>query len=57
MTGKMNDIQISIRPGYQMFVVFHTSGNNVGKGFHAKILQGIYLHIIRLYTLTFTKQM
>ena len=43
MTGKMNDIQISIKPGFQMFVVFHTSGNIVGKGFHAKILQGKYL--------------
>ena len=47
LTGNMNDIKedisISIHPSFQMFVVFHTSGNNVGKGFHAKILQGKYL--------------
>ena len=42
MTGKKSDTQISI-PGTQMFVVFHTNGNIGGKGFHAKILESMYL--------------
>ena len=42
MTGKKSDTQISI-PRNQMFVEFHTNGNIGGKGFHANILESMYL--------------
>ena len=42
MTGKLNNTQISI-PGRQMYIEFHTNGNIGGKGFHAKILESMYL--------------
>ena len=55
MTGNMNDIKedvsISIHPSFQAFVVFHTSGSNAGKGFHAKILQSKFILIVYIISL------
>ena len=40
-TGKMNDTDISIQEN-QMFLVFHTNTEIVGKGFHALIMESKY---------------
>ena len=42
MTGKKSNSQISI-PGNQMYMEFHTNSNIGRKGFHAKILESMYL--------------
>ena len=42
MTGKKIDTHISI-PGNQMYMEFHTNSNIGRRGFHAKILESMYL--------------
>ena len=42
LTGDKSSTQITI-PGNQIFVVFHTNGNIVGKGFLGNILESMYL--------------
>ena len=42
MTGKKIDTHISI-PGNQMYIEFHTNSIIGRKGFHAKILESMYL--------------
>ena len=48
-TGKMNDTDISIQEN-QMFLVFHTNTEIVGKGFHALIMESKSLLVPSLYT-------
>ena len=42
LTGKKNETDISI-PGNQMYVIFHTNGENTKKGFSARIVESMYI--------------